>query len=198
MFTCCINDSETRTIEKLRIISNKLILYLAEQNILNPRIRNKIELKQRNYMIDLQDKKLPHNDHPYFEFHWKVGHNDKKFGYMKFITEFDNKHLTIDYYKKYLTESYFELEEICLKLGVHLSMNSDKNINLQYPIATLRIHNCSVDHALEQVKIVQNYLTEINYVIVGTTQFEQAIFDDDINFDKGWLFKTNPEDIISL
>lgn len=198
MFTCYVYDSEEQTIEKLHTISNKLILYLAQQNIINPRIRNKIELKQRDCMIDLQDKKLLHNDHPYFEFHWKVSHDTKKFGYMKFITEFDSENMSIDYYRKYLTDAYYELETECLKFGIHLSMNSDKNIDLQYPIATLRLHNCSVAHALKQLEIVQNSLSEFGYAIVGTTQFEQAIFDDDINFDKGWIFKTNPEDIISL
>lgn len=202
MFTCYVNTTEAQTIKTLHIVRDKLTFYLKENNITNPRIRNKIELKQRDYMIDLQNKelplRLPYNDHPYFEFHWKVNHSEKKFGYMKFITEFDSEHLTIDYYKKYLTEAYFELETICLKFGVHLSMNSDKNINLQYPIATLRIHNCSVSHALKQLEIVQNYLTDLGYGIVGTTQFEQAIYDDNIDFDKGWIFKTVPEDFISL
>jgi hypothetical protein len=196
MFTCYVNDFETEVIKKLHTISNKLVSYLSEQNIINPRIRNKVELKQRDCMIDLQDKVLPHNDHPYFEFHWKVSHEAEKFGHMKFIPEFDNQHLTVDYYKKYLTPAYFKLEQECLKFGVHLSMNSDKNINLQYPIATLRLHNCSVAHALEQLVKVQNYLSTLGYLVVGTTQFEQAIFDDDIDFDKGWIFKSNPEDII--
>ena len=196
MFTCCVNDSEEETIKKLHIISDKLISYLEEQNLVNLRVRNKIELKQRSYMIDLQNKKLLYNDHPYFEFHWKVGHSSKKFGYMEFIRDYDNKKMSTDYYKKYLTDEYFELEVICLKYGVHLSMNSDKDINSQYPIATLRVHNCSVSHALEQLEIVQNHLTSFNYIIVGTTQFEQAIFDDNIDFDKGWIFETIPEDII--
>jgi hypothetical protein len=41
-----------------------------------------------------------------------------------------------------------------------------------------------------------NYLESYGYGMVGTAQFEMAIYDDDIDFDKGWIFKENPQNII--
>ena len=127
----------------------------------------------------------------------KVVHNDKKFGYMIFNPNFNKENLTIEEYKRYLTDDYFELEKICLKNLIHLSFNKDKDIELQSPIATMRFHNCTKDYALEQMKITLENLEILGYKTSGTIQFEMAIYDDNINFDKGWIFKDFPEDIMN-
>jgi len=198
MFTCCVKDYEINVISKLHIIRDKLIEYLRDIGINNTLIRNKIELKQRTGMVDLIDAKFPYNDHPYYEFHWKVIHDTKKFGHMVSNIDFDKQNLTIQEYKKFLTPEYFELEKIGLENSIHLSFNKDKDIHLQYPIATMRFHNCTKDYALDSLSSTLNKLEILGYKTSGTIQFEMAVYDDNINFDKGWIFKDKPEDIINL
>lgn len=193
MFTCSVFDSESNTIEKLHIIRDKLKDYLGSLGIVDTRIRNKIELKDRTKMLDLSGyKTLSYNDHPYYEFHWKICHPSKYFGYMNQSVDNDD----INKYKEFLTDDYFELETLCKDLHVHLSVNKNKFHSEQAPIATARFHNCSFDHAFNQLNIILSKLENMGYKSHGTVQSELAIYDDDIDFDKGWIFKDIPENIL--
>lgn len=196
MFTSCILDTSESVIIKMNTISKLIRDYYLSFNI-NPRIRNKVEMKDRRYMIDLENYKSPIIERPYYEFHWKIIKPDINFGYMVHDVNFDKTCQDTSFYRKYLTSDYYELEKECLKRGIHLSFNKDKPIKEQYPIATKRFHNCTRDFAFN---IVSNDILELKeqhgYDKSGTVQFEMAIFDDDINFDKGWIFEDDPCNII--
>lgn len=195
MFTCCILGDNDSVIKKMFIISNDIKDYFNKLGIIT-RIRNKIEMKDRNHMIDLTNYKSQIINHPYYEFHWKVTAPDTNFGYMIHDLNFD-LNPDVNFYRKFLTPHYNDLEKRCLKRGIHLSFNKNKPIKDQYPIATKRFHNCSKEYALESISNDMQYLLSMYcYDKSGTVQFEMAVFDDDIDFDKGWIFKDYPSNII--
>lgn len=42
----------------------------------------------------------------------------------------------------------------------------------------------------------KQFTADNGYSIRGSVQFEMAIYDDNIDFDKGWIFKNEKQDII--
>jgi hypothetical protein len=183
MFTTCIaSHSDEKVIDTMNKISSRLQLALQLNDIHNPEIRNKVELKNSAAMRDLRDPECKKDQ--YYEFHWKITCESSPLGYM---TEDSTA---------YLTDMYHVLADLCDSLYVYLSFNKDKPIVEQYPIATMRFYDCSIEEAKARVNYVLAELSSHGFSQSGTTQCEMAVYDSNVHLDGGWVFDKVPRNLI--